>query len=121
MSRAEDEEQMPFVYRISQPLARKSIRKMGFDRRRRESRIYEYAIHRYYMDILEMVFAFLVIIARLYLAFDFNQPFSGSMPLQGGDVFIFLLTTITIAKNWQLLRDYRKNVVIRIEAISKSL
>ena len=119
MALEDEDEKMPFVYRITAPLAKRKIKKLGFDRRKRESKIYEFAIQRYYMDILEILIAALVIVARLYLAFDLDLPFSGSMPLVGSDSLLFIISISTILKNWTLLGDYRKNVVTRIETTSR--
>jgi hypothetical protein len=63
---------MPFVFRITEPIAGRKIRGFGFDRRRRESRIYEYSIQRSYMDLIVVVIAFTIIIVRIYLAFGFG-------------------------------------------------
>ena len=116
---AEEEDEMPFVFKITAPFARMKIRSLGFDRRKRETKIYEYAIHRYYMDFIEILVALSVIVCRVYLAHDFGQPFSGSVPLNGSDFFVFLLTISTFTKNWTLMSDYRKNVVERIETAAK--
>ena len=116
----DEEEHMPFVFRITEPIARRKIRVLGFDRRRRESRIYEYAIQRYYMDIIGVIIALIIILTRIYLAFDFGQPMSGSIPLNESDAIIFLLSISTLMKNWTLIRDYQKNVITRIEAVAKS-
>ena len=116
----DEEEHMPFVFRITEPIARRKIRVLGFDRRRRESRIYEYAIQRYYMDLIGVIIALIIILTRIYLAFDFGQPMSGSIPLNESDAIIFLLSISTLMKNWTLIRDYQKNVITRIEAVAKS-
>ena len=116
----DEEEQMPFVFRITEPFARGKIQRLGLDRRRRESRIYEYAIQRYYMDMIGVAIAFVIIIGRIYLAFDFGQPLSGSIPLNESDAIVFLLSISTLMKNWTLIGDYRKNVITRIESIAKS-
>ena len=116
----EEEEQMPFVFRITEPFARGKIQRLGFDRRRIESRIYEYAIQRYYMDLIGVAIALVIIISRIYLAFDFGQPLSGSIPLNESDAIVFLLSISTLMKNWTLMGDYRKNVITRIEAVAKS-
>ena len=116
----DEEEQMPFVFRITEPFARGKIQRLGFDRRKRESRIYEYAIQRYYMDLIGVVIALVIIISRIYLAFDFGQPLSGSIPLNESDAIVFLLSISTLMKNWTLIGDYRKNVITRIEAVAKS-
>ena len=63
----DDEEQMPFVFRITEPFAKGKIQRLGFDRRKRESRIYEYAIQRYYMDLIGVAIALVIIISRIYL------------------------------------------------------
>jgi hypothetical protein len=112
---AEEEDEMPFVFKITAPFARMKIRSLGFDRRKRETKIYEYAIHRYYMDFIEIFVALTIMVVRIYLAFDLGQPYSGTVPLNGSDVFVFMLTVSTFMKNWTLISDYRKNVVGRIE------
>ena len=111
---------MPFVFRITEPFARGKIQRLGFDRRKRESKIYEYAIQRYYMDVIEVVIALLIIVGRLYLAFDFGQPLSGSIPLNESDSIVFLLSISTLLKNWTLMGDYRKNVITRIETVANT-
>tara|TARA_B100002052_G_C15549906_1_gene448585 strand:- start:154 stop:513 length:360 start_codon:yes stop_codon:yes gene_type:complete len=116
---AEQDDEMPLVFKITAPFARMKIRSLGFDRRKRETKIYEYAIHRYYMDFIEIMVALTIIVCRVYLAYDFGQPLSGSVPLNGSDVFVFLLTISTLSKNWTLMSDYRKNVVERIEIAAK--
>ena len=116
---AEQDDEMPLVFKITAPFARMKIRSLGFDRRKRETKIYEYAIHRYYMDFIEIMVALTIIVCRVYLAYDFRQPLSGSVPLNGSDVFVFLLTISTLSKNWTLMSDYRKNVVERIEIAAK--
>ena len=116
----DEEEQMPFVFRITEPFAKGKIQRLGFDRRKRESRIYEYAIQRYYMDLIGVAIALVIIISRIYLAFDFGQPLSGSIPLNESDAIVFLLSISTLFKNWTLMGDYRKNVITRIEAVAKS-
>lgn len=116
----EEEEQMPFVFRITEPFAKGKIQRLGFDRRRRESRIYEYAIQRYYMDVIGVLIALTIIIGRIYLAYDVGQPLSGSIPLNESDLIVFLLSISTLMKNWTLMGDYRKNVITRIEAVAKS-
>jgi len=116
----DEEEQMPFVFRMTEPFARGKIQRLGFDRRRRESRVYEYAIQRYYMDLIGVVIALAIIIGRIYLAFDLGQPMSGSIPLNESDAIVFSLSILTLMKNWTLIGDYRKNVITRIEAIAKS-
>ena len=116
----DEEEQMPFVFRITEPFAKGKIQRLGFDRRKRESRIYEYAIQRYYMDLIGVAIALVIIISRIYLAFDFGQPLSGSIPLNESDAIVFLLSISTLLKNWTLIGDYRKNVITRIEAVAKS-
>ena len=115
----EQEEEMPFIFRVTEPFAIKKIKALGFDRRRRESKIYETAIHRYYMDILEMAVAFVVIVGRLYLAIDIGQPYSGSMPLNESDALVFFISIMTLTKNRMLVDHYKKNVVNRIEAVAK--
>ena len=115
----EDADEMPFVFKITAPFARMKIRSLGFDRRKRETKIYEYAIHRYYMDFIEILVALTIIICRVYLAFDFGQPYSGAVPLNGSDIFIFIMTLATFSKNWTLMSDYRKNVVERIETAAR--
>ena len=116
----DEEEQMPFVFRITEPFAKGKIQRLGLDRRKRESRIYEYAIQRYYMDLIGVAIALVIIISRIYLAFDFGQPLSGSIPLNESDAIVFLLSISTLLKNWTLIGDYRKNVITRIEAVAKS-
>ena len=111
---------MPFVFRITEPFARGKIQRLGFDRRKRESKIYEYAIQRYYMDVIEVVIALLIIVGRLYLAFDFGQPLSGIIPLNESDSIVFLLSISTLLKNWTLMGDYRKNVITRIETVANT-
>ena len=120
MAAQEEEDTMPMVYRMTAPFAKMTIRSLGFDRRRRDTKVYEYAIHRFYMDIMGIISALLIISIRLYLAFDVGQPYSGMFPLQGSDVLLFWITIITLLKNWQLLKDYRKNVFDRIKAIAKN-
>jgi hypothetical protein len=115
----EDADEMPFVFKITAPFARMKIRSLGFDRRKRETKIYEYAIHRYYMDFIEIFVALTIIICRVYLAIDFGQPYSGSVPLNGSDIFVFIMTLGTFSKNWTLIADYRKNVVNRIETAAR--
>lgn len=116
----EQEEQMPIVFRITEPFARGKIRRLGFDRRRRESRVYEYAIQRYYMDLIGIAIALVIIFGRIYLAFDLGQPMSGTIPLNDSDAIVFSLSIMTVIKNWTLAGDYRKNVITRIESIAKS-
>jgi len=116
----DEEEEMPFVFRLTEPFARGKIARLGFDRRRRESRIYEYAIQRYYMDLIGVAIALVIVIGRIYLAFDIGQPLSGSIPLNESDALVFLLSISTLMKNWTLIGDYRKNVITRIESIAKS-
>ena len=115
----DEEEQMPFVFRITEPFAKGKIQRLGFDRRKRESRIYEYAIQRYYMDLIGVAIALVIIISRIYLAFDFGQPYSGSIPLNGSDIFVFIMTVSTFTKNVTLKNHYKKNVVERIEAAAR--
>ena len=117
---AEEEDEMPFVFKITAPFARMKIRSLGFDRRKRETKIYEYAIHRYYMDYIEILLALTIIVVRIYLAFDIGQPYSGTIPLNGSDVFVFVLTVNTFVKNWTLISDYKKNVIERIETAARS-
>ena len=116
----DEEERMPFVFRLTEPFARGKINTLGFDRRRRESRIFEYAIQRYYMDLIGLAMALIIITGRIYLAFDIGQPLSGSIPLNESDAIVFLLSILTLMKNWTLMGDYRKNVITRIEAVAKS-
>ena len=116
---AEEEEEMPLVFKVTAPFARMKIRSLGFDRRRRETKIFEYAIHRYYMDMIGLFVTYAIIIARIYLAFDFGQPYSGSIPLNGSDIFVFLMTVSTFTKNVTLKNHYKKNVVERIEAAAR--
>ena len=72
------------------------------------------------MDLIGVVIALVIIISRIYLAFDFGQPLSGSIPLNESDAIVFLLSISTLMKNWTLIGDYRKNVITRIEAVAKS-
>ncbi len=116
----EEKEEMPFVFRFTAPFAKWKIRTLGFDRRRRDTKIFEYAIHRYYMDFIEIIFALFIIVVRIYLAIDFGQPYSGIVPLNESDIIVFTLTVSTFLKNWTLMKDYRKNVVRRIETAAKS-
>jgi hypothetical protein len=115
----DEPEQMPFIFRITSPLAKMKMKALGFDRRKRESKIYEYAIHRYYMDFIEVFMAASIIVIRIYLAYDFSQPFSGTVPLNGSDIFVFILTISTLIKNIDLIKDYKKNVIQRIEVAAK--
>jgi len=115
----DEPEQMPFIFRLTAPLAKMKMKSLGFDRRKRESKIYEYAIHRYYMDFIEVFVAVSIIVVRIYLAIDFNQPYSGSVPLNGSDIFVFILTISTLMKNLDLIKDYKKNVIQRIEVAAK--
>ena len=122
MSRYEEdiiEQKMPLVFRITQPFARMRMRLLGMDRRKRETKIYEYAIHRYYMDVIELIIALAVIIGRVYLAFDIGQPYSGTIPLNESDALVFGLTISTFLKNYDLIVDYRKNVIKRIETAAR--
>ncbi len=114
------EQKMPFVFRITQPFAKMRMRLLGMDRRKRETKIYEYAIHRYYMDVIELIMAFLIILGRIYLAFDIGQPYSGTIPLNESDALVFALTISTFLKNYDLIVDYRKNVIKRIETAAKT-
>ena len=70
---AEQDDEMPLVFKITAPFARMKIRSLGFDRRKRETKIYEYAIHRYYMDFIEIMVALTIIVCRVYLAYDFDN------------------------------------------------
>ena len=115
----EEKEEMPFVFKLTAPFAKWKIRTLGFDRRRRETKIYEYAIHRYYMDIIEISVAAVIIIARIYLAVNIGQPYGGTIPLNESDFIVFALTVGTLMKNWTLIIDYQKNVVERIETAAK--
>ena len=117
---SEEKEEMPLVFRLTAPFARWKIRNLGFDRRRRDTKIFEYAIHRYYMDFIEILVALFIIAIRLYLAFDIGQPYSGTVPLNESDLIVFFLTISTFLKNWTLMKDYRRNVVQRIETAAKS-
>ena len=116
----EEEDEMPFVFKLTAPLAKWRISALGFDRRRRDTKIFEYAIHRYYMDIIEILVAISIIITRIYLAIDIGQPYSGSIPLNSSDFIVFALTIGTFLKNWTLIKDYRKNVIGRIDAVAKN-
>jgi hypothetical protein len=116
----EEEDEMPFVFKLTAPLAKWRISALGFDRRRRDTKIFEYAIHRYYMDIIEILVAISIIITRIYLAFDIGQPYSGAVPLNKSDFIVFTLTVGTFLKNWTLIKDYRKNVIGRIDAVAKN-
>ena len=111
---------MPFVFRITEPFAKGKIQRLGFDRRKRESKIYEYAIQRYYMDVIEIVILLLFLVGRYYLAFDFGQPLSGSIPLSEGDTIVFLFSVWTFLKNWTLMSAYRNNVITRINAVANT-
>ena len=72
------------------------------------------------MDMIGVAIALVIIIGRIYLAFDFGQPLSGIIPLNESDAIVFLLSISTLMKNWTLMGDYRKNVITRIEAVAKS-
>ena len=116
----EGKDEMPVVFKLTAPFAKWKIRTLGFDRRRRDTKIFEYAIHRYYMDIIEVLVALFIIVARIYLAVNIGQPYSGMIPLNESDFIVFALTIGTFLKNWTLIKDYRKNVVGRIEIAAKN-
>ena len=117
---SQEKEEMPLVFRWTAPFAKWKIRSLGFDRRKRDTKIFEYAIHRFYMDFIGLIFALFIIVARIYLAFDLGQPYSGILPLNESDIIVFTLTVTTFLKNWTLIKDYRKNVVHRIEKEARS-
>ena len=117
---AKEKDDMPVVFKLTAPFAKWKIRTLGFDRRRRDTKIFEYAIHRYYMDIIEILVALFIMVVRIYLAIDFGQPYSGIIPFNESDFIVFGLTISTFLKNWTLIKDYRKNVVQRIETAANS-
>ena len=111
--------ELPAVYRFTEPFARRKIKSMGFDRRKRETKIFELSIHRYYMDLIEVYIAIVVFIGRVYLGVESEYPFGGIMPFNSVDAILLFFTAYTITKNKALIAHYKKNIVERIEAISK--
>jgi hypothetical protein len=116
---------LPLVYRIAYPFARRQIEEHGFDRRKNESRIYEYAILRYYVDRIELMLAAVFLVGRIYLTLPLSRwtgldlPLAGVSPLGWSDSAVILIAALTIITRRQLLTDYRRNVVQRIKKISR--
>ena len=114
-----EEYELPFVYRLTEPFAKRKIKAMGFDRRKRETKIFELSIHRYYMDLIEVYLAIALLIGRVYLGIESEYPFGGSMPFNSVDAILLFFTAYTITKNQALIAHYKKNIVERIESISR--
>lgn len=117
-------QRLPWVYRRALPLARSRIKGLGFDQRTSEGRIFRYAVLRYYVDSFEFILAVAVIIGRLYLMLPLDEWFEASLPFAGAvkpgwsDAFVFGWSVWTIFSRFNLLKDYRRNVVTRLEKIS---
>ena len=117
-------QRLPWVYRRALPFARSRIKRLGFDQRTSEGRVFRYAVLRYYVDSFELVLAIVVIVGRLYLMlpleawFEATLPFAGAVKASWSDTLLFLWSVWTIFSRFNLLKDYRRNVVGRLEKIS---
>lgn len=114
---------LPMLYRLAYPFARRRMHDYCFDRRTNEAKIYEYAILRFYVDRFEFWLAILLLLGRFYLAFPWSQwlgqslPYSGMLPPGWLDMLIVGHSLYTIGTRRQLIRDYKQQVMHRIERI----
>lgn len=109
------------VYRIVARFARRRMENLGFDRRRRESGVFEYAMLRFYADRIGFWLAASVIAIRLYLWADIGAPWSGTMafdPTRDGLIFGMALWRLASSR-WALM-DFKEHVVDRIERIAEA-
>ena len=108
------------LYKLAARRARRRMEGLGFDRRRRESGVFEYALLRYYADWLGLIVAAVFIIGRLYLWIDLGTLGSASLPfepMRDGPIFALALWQLFSART--AISDFREHVVDRIERIAE--
>jgi hypothetical protein len=116
---------LPWVYRVAHFFARRKIEDLAFDRRTHEGRIYEYAVLRFHVDRMEFWWALLVLVGRLYLALPlaewtgFALIGSGSIELHPLDLLLLPYTGYELFSRRDLIRDYKRHVVDRVDKIAK--
>jgi hypothetical protein len=116
---------LPLVYRIARPFARRKIQELAFDLRTHEGRVFEYAVLRFYVDRLEFWGAVLVLAGRFYLMFPWAEWTglaligSGTAEPVTSDVFLVMLAVAAILSRRDLIRDYKRQVVDRLDKIAK--
>jgi hypothetical protein len=116
---------LPVTYRLARPFARRRIQELAFDLRTHEGKVFEYAVLRFYVDRLELWLAALALVGRLYLMFPWAEwtglalVGSGSLAATPADVFFFLIAIETIFSRRNLMRDYKRHVVDRLDKIAK--
>lgn len=117
-------ERLPWVYRRAMPFARRRIKQLGFDQRTHEGRIFRYAVLRYYVDVLELLFALAVVVGRIYLwapgyvPVDDAWPLAGTVKLTGWDVLVFGWSILAVCSRVSLIRDYHRHVVTRLDKVA---
>lgn len=116
---------LPFVYRLARPFARRKIQELAFDLRTHEGKVFEYAVLRFHVDRLELWSAVLALVGRLYLMFPwaewtgFALVGSGSVEPTAADPFFLILAVVAILSRRDLIRDYKRHVVDRLDKIAR--
>jgi hypothetical protein len=116
---------LPRIYRIALPFARRRIQQLDFDLRTHEGKVFEYAVLRYYVDNLECWSAFVALLGRVYLMFPWDDwtgvalVGAGAMSFTPADPFFLVLACAAIVSRRELIRDYRRHVVDRLDKIAR--
>ncbi len=116
---------LPRVYRLALPFARRRIQQLAFDLRTHEGKLFEYVLLRYYVDRLEFWAASLALLGRVYLMFPWdawtgmNLLGAGVMAFTAADPFFLVLALVTMVSRHELIRDYRRHVVDRVDKIAR--
>jgi hypothetical protein len=90
-----------------------------------EGRVFEYAILRFHVDRMELWGAVLALVGRLYLMFPWGEwagarlVGSGSVAPTEADAFFLALAVAAILSRRDLIRDYKRHVVDRLDKIAK--
>jgi hypothetical protein len=116
---------LPFIYRIARPFARRRIQELALDLRTHEGKVFEYAVLRFHVDRLEFWSAVLALMGRLYLMFPWTEWTgltllgSGSVEATRADAFFLALAVAAILSRRDLIRDYKRHVVDRLDKIAR--
>jgi len=90
-------------------------REHGLDRRRVATRVFEYMAYRYFLDLIAIVIAVLVLIGQLLIALEVAIPtYGGLSVVQWQGLFFVVFAFYVIVERLLNLKEYRRIVIDNI-------
>lgn len=107
-----------FAYWISQ----RFMKKYGFDRRLRLTKMFEYLYFRFVLDILALAISILVVIGRLIAIYEIEGvPYSGSMEFSTEAVAVIVFATYVALDRFYAIEEFYYMVVQQMPKFKSEL